>query len=455
MQPRTTYKRKIAFIKYTVLGFVCFIVSYKLGDSAGNARAAPPGRNVRIYVYDDLPHHLQQPCLWDLTCLLHKKVRTSPLRTLDPSSADYFWVPHKYPVDNEADLRAILDFVTKERPWFQQSPVARTILSFSCDNGPTPCFWQKAPCATPSGLVQWPKEVNPAHPDRALMFLQLSGHADGGLGTCCWSCFQQGKDIVVPAMTPGRDWNYHETMEELIQTSPWLGGEAVARTFIETGVRTGAPPRDVSLFFAGGVHPSEPKYDISGRASAFYAVFGNRTAGGTVENWKGIGNISLFNSKLNKNTYPIETWVGRSVLCLDPLGTWGGHASRYISLLALGCIPLNTRPLAYALPLEEHESVNWNLFTVKWPIPHGDNYAKDFIAVLTNTVTLMGEARLQSLRYEAWRVYSRFLWTSVNPATHQLAAAIQTSAGAKLPDAWDTLVDILQGRLKTHAVGRQ
>lgn len=445
-------------------------------------RSARPPRQPRLYVYDDLPAALQEPCLWPLTCLLHAKARSSAQRTLDPAQADYFWVPHKYPLESEAELDALLRFVTHERPWFNASLAAdaaagraaraRTILAFSCDHGPSPCFWSAQPCATPAGLARWRAEVNPASRSRALLFLQLSGKRDGGDagdGRCCAGCFQRGKDVVLPPMTPGREWNFVDSAKDTADLSPWLGGEPAAAAFIATGAsRPGAPRRDVSLWFAGSLMLSErPESDASGRMAAFAAVLGAAAAragaGGEVADWAGLGRVSLTNTlhaSAKGKTYPFERWAARSTVCLDPMGWAGGWAARYIALLAFGCVPLNSRPAAVALPFEEHPAVDWAAFALTWPSPHGENYSATLAEVLGGVLAREGAAgaaaaaRLRALRAAGREAYTRFLWTSVNPVADEMARYIRLGGGhadggeeEAPPDAWETLMELLGWRL--------
>ena len=199
---------------------------------------------------------------------------------LEPEQADYFWVPHKYPLDDKGvELAELLHFLTQQRPWFNASlPSARHILAFSCDHGPHPCFWPEPPCDTPAGHAKWAPAVNPASSQRGFLFLQPSGVRDGAdtaPGTCCQGCFQNGKDISLPPMTPGREWNWVDSMEAVTARSPWLGSTVEAEAFVNAGAsRPGAPERDISLWFAGSVVlPLPPGSDDRyGRSASFWAA---------------------------------------------------------------------------------------------------------------------------------------------------------------------------------------
>jgi hypothetical protein len=310
-------------------------------------------------------------------------------------------------------------------------------------------------------------------------------------------------------MTPGREWNFVDTVEAVAQASPWMGGPAAAEAFIARGEpRAGAPPRDVALWFAGSMFPHfGPANDPSGRVAAFHAVFGTHTMrtvrgvagpGGETADWDGLGRVVLANTMHESQkwkAFPFETWAVRSVVCLDPMGWAGGWAARYIALLALGCVPLNSRPSAVALPLDGHPAVDWSAFTLPWPSPHGANFSASLQTVLRSVLpsttdaadrandaaaaaggggsgatsapaeaaaagAAAAAARLSALRAAGRQVYTRFLWTSVNPVAGEMARIIRMDGGQAdggeeeaPPDAWATLLDILGWRADGWASG--
>jgi hypothetical protein len=379
----------------------------------------------------DLPAHLREPCHWPLTCLLHAAAERSPHRTLDASEADYFWVPNKMPVSNDTELREILAFVVQRHPWFNATVAAGTsrhIMVFSCDHGPAPCTWAEAPC--PGEL--WPDAVNPAVATRNLMFLGPNGVRDGADagGGCCSGCFQRGKDIVLPPMTPGRDWD--PDVARAGSLSPWLGSAAEAEAFVRDGTpRAGAPARDKLLWFAGAVTGASAAGDTTGRAAPFAA-------------WSGDASVELLDTAKHvkrDRAVTFEDWAPRGVFCLDPMGTHGGWAARAAPLLYHGCLPLNTRPANVALIFEEHPAVRWDgdgAFAVSVPAPMGPAFNASLQEALREASR---PSALRRRREAARRVYTRFLWTGVQ----QRSLAGEPQGGGA--DAWDTLMDILAARL--------
>jgi hypothetical protein len=395
------------------------------------------GPRPRIYVYD-LPERLRMPCHWPLTCVLHEAIAASPHRTRDPLAADYFWIPHKMPVLNDGELREILRIVTHDHPWFNDTVaagVARTIMVFSCDHGPAPCTWSQDPCSHEAGLREWAAAVNPAHGSRALMFLGPGGVRDGADagGPCCAGCFQRGKDVVLPAMTPGRDWDPHVGVASSL--SPWLGSAPEADAFVASGApRAGAPRRNVTLWFAGAAVETsgQPGGDATGRAAPLAALRGQ----------PGMELLNTANSAAGDKSTTFEAWAPLSVFCLDPMGTHGGWAARVTPALYYGCIPLDTRPADVARIFDEHPEVLWPDFAVQVPAPLGAAYAERLRSALAEAGA---PGPLRARRAAARAVYRRFLWTRARG--HSLAGEPHGDGG---PDALSTLMDILAARLDLH-----
>ena len=415
---------------------------------------APPARRLRplLYVYD-LPESLREPCLWPLTCRLHAAAAASPHRTLDAGEADYFWIPHAMPVANDAQLRAILRFVVQDNPWFNatvQRKQARHIMVFSCDHGPSPCTWEALPCADERGLKEWPAEVNPASADRALMFLSLNGVRDGADagGGCCVGCFQAGRDVVLPPLTPGRDWE--PDVARAKRLSPWLASGDEEQAFLEAQLpRDGAPRRDTLLWFAGALSQgsaSQAATDRTGRAAPF-AAFAGADARDNARPALGLQLLDTLSAPAGDKSTSFEDWAPRSLFCLDPMGTHEGWAARVVALLYYGCIPLNTRPSNVALIFDEHPGVDWSLFSVAVPAPMGAAFNATLRAALAEA---RAPAALKQRRASARTVYPRFLWSSL--AAGGSVAGEHT--GGQERDAWATLLEILAARLQlTHAHG--
>ena len=404
----------------------------------------PPAHRLRPLIYGyDLPLHMREPCLWPLTCKLHAAAASSPHRTLDGDEADYFWIPHKMPVDNETELRAILRIVVEEHPWFNASATARHIMVFSCDHGPSPCTWETQPCDNEQGLAAWPAAVNPASRERRLMFLSLNGVRDGADagGGCCLGCFQRGRDIVVPPFTPGRDWDPDRS--RATKLSPWLASGEEEQAFVERGTpRDGAPRRDVLLWFAGALAAGlNPETDRSGRAAVF-AAFGSPDARDDARPPLKLEVLDTLRAPRGDKSTTFEDWAPRSLFCLDAMGTHGGWAARVVALLYYGCVPLNTRPADVALIFDEHPAVDWALFSVAAPSPLGPDYNDTLRAALA---AARAPAELKQRRAAARLVFTRFLWSSLSPG----GDVAGEPTGGHERDAWQTLLEILATRLQT------
>jgi hypothetical protein len=269
------------------------------------------------------------------------------------------------------------------------------------------------------------------------MFLTLNGVRDGADagGGCCEGCFQAGRDIVVPPLTPGREWN--PDVGRATKLSPWLGTGEEEQAFIEFQTpRDGAPRRDVLLWFAGALaQGTSPASDIFGRAAPF-AAFGGPDARDDAQPPLQLQLLDTLSAPKGDKSATFEDWAPRSLFCLDPMGTHGGWAARIVALLYYGCIPLNTRPESVALVFEEHPAVDWRLFAVHAPSPMGLAYNATLRAALAEART---PAALKQRRAAARLVYSRFLWSSL---AHGGAVAGEPRGGHER-DAWETLLEIL------------
>jgi hypothetical protein len=397
----------------------------------------------------DLPVAMREPCLWPLTCRLHAAVASSPHRTLNGDEADYFWIPHKMPVDNETELRAILRVVVEDHPWFNASigkgKQARHIMSFSCDHGPSPCTWESPPCDDARGLAAWPAALNPASGERRLLFLSLNGVRDGfdAGGGCCLGCFQRGRDIVVPPLTPGRDWDPNKA--RAAKLSPWLASGEEEQAFLEKQTpRDGAPRRDVLLWFAGALaRDVAPVTDRTGRAAVF-AAYGGLSARDDARPSLRIELLDTLSAPRGDKSTSFEDWAPRSVFCLDPMGTHGGWAARVVPLLYYGCIPINTRPADVALIFDEHPAVDWALFSVAVPAPLGPDFNATLRAALA---AARAPPELKQRRAAARLVFTRMLWSSMAEG----GSVAGEPRGGHERDAWDTLIGILAARLPAPA----
>ena len=99
-----------------------------------------------------------------------------------------------------------------------------------------------------------------------------------------------------------------------------------------------------------------------------------------------------------------------------------------------------------ALAFEEHPEVDWGSFALHARSPLGVHWNETLRGVVGGALGGDGGA-LRALRAEGGKVWTRFLWTSVNPVAAEFGRRIAEAAGETPPDAWDTLMDILAWRL--------
>ena len=274
------------------------------------------------------------------------------------------------------------------------------------------------------------------------MFLSLNGVRDGADagGGCCQGCFQAGRDIVLPPLTPGREWNPDVARAQRL--SPWLGSGVEEQAFIEAQTpRDGAPRRDVLLWFAGALgQGTAPETDRFGRAAPF-AAFGGPDARDDAQPPLQLQMLDTLHAAKGDKSATFEDWAPRALFCLDPMGTHGGWAARIVALLYYGCIPLNTRPESVALVFEEHPAVDWRSFAVHVPSPMGVDYNATLRSALAAART---PGALRQRRAAARLVYTRMIWSSL---AHGGAVAGEPRGGHER-DAWETLLEILHARLQ-------
>ncbi|KAK1261214.1 putative glucuronoxylan glucuronosyltransferase F8H [Acorus gramineus] len=284
---------------------------------ATTAFASPP---LRIYVYD-LPPTFNADWLSNPRCAthlfgsevaIHRALLRSPVRTTDPSLADFFFVPvyvacnfstsNGFPSLGHArrSLSSAVHRISSEMPFWNRTRGSDHVFVASHDYGA--CFHAMEDVAVAEGVPEFLRRsvmlqtfgVNRRHP-----------------------CQDVEHVLIPPYVVP-------ETVRPLSEFSP-------------------ARRRDIFAFFRGKmeVHPK----NISGRVYS---------RGVRTEILKRYGNDRRF--RLKRQRYDgYQSEIERSTFCLCPLG-WAPWSPRLVESVALGCVPVI---IADDIRLPFPETVRW------------------------------------------------------------------------------------------------
>ena len=380
----------------------------------------PPSSGLlRIYVYDVPPRfhvwlaaHFRREGRWDQSYLysldakIHRWLLRSPYRTLDPDSADYFFVPAYlslgyydysfglYWMESRgvAFLRALMDHVVHAAPYFNRSAGADHVMVMTNDKGAT--FIRAAePRLTKMVLVtQW-GWVRPHihHP---------------------------GQDVVMPAML---------RVDKLIGESPFMGMAAT-----HGGTAYASATYEYLLSFVGSVRFHTPGYSMGVRQSVFRQY--NATPGFFIRDLRGdsVQGKDCANGPGCKQLDPKEYLrvLRNSKFCLAPSGM--GFSTRTYESMAQGCVPLviQDEPVsATSVDQAFEEVLPWGRFSLRLmqkDIPQLHSILADF-----------PDDKWRELRRNLACVWPRVLW--LNPDNE--APGFQTAAEAQKADATAVLGD--------------
>ncbi|RWR72259.1 putative glucuronoxylan glucuronosyltransferase IRX7 [Cinnamomum micranthum f. kanehirae] len=315
------------------------------------------GGDLKVYVYD-LPSKYNEVWLSNRRCsshlfaaevAVHRAVMGSGFRTLDPSEADFFFVPvyvscnfstvngfpslaHARPL-----LASAVDLIAAELPFWNRSGGSDHVFVASHDYGA--CFHAVEELAIADGIPEFLKKsivlqtfgVRPRHP-----------------------C-QEVEHVLIP---------------------PYVSPEAIRSTLQKAKERKGK--RDIFAFFRGKMelHPK----NISGR---FYGN-GVRTV-----LWKRYSHNRKF--YLKRSRYAgYQSEMARSVFCLCPLG-WAPWSPRLVESVALGCVPVI---IADGIRLPFPSSVPWP--TISLTVPQKD------IRRLSRILDRVAATNLSAIQRNLW-----------------------------------------------------
>lgn len=276
---------------------------------------------MKVYVYNLPPKYnndwLRNPrCknhLFASEVAIHKALLTSQFRTLDPTEADFFFVPvyvscnfstvNGFPAIGHARalISSAVQLISSEHPFWNRSRGSDHVFVASHDYGA--CFHAMEDVAMADGIPEFMQNS---------VILQT-------FGVKYKHPCQEVENVVIP---------------------PYISPENVKSTLEKSPVNG---RRDIFAFFRGKmeVHPK----NISGR---FYSKK-VRT-----EILKKYGGDRRFYLKRHRFT-GYQSEIVRSVFCLCPLG-WAPWSPRLVESVALGCVPVI---IADGIRLPFESPVNW------------------------------------------------------------------------------------------------
>ncbi|KAK9058621.1 hypothetical protein SSX86_023463 [Deinandra increscens subsp. villosa] len=261
--------------------------------------------DLKIYIYE-LPSKYNADWLSNPRCsdhlfasevVLHKALMNSDVRTLDPSEADFFFVPvylscnfstvNGFPAIGHARalLSSAVDLISSELPFWNRSNGSDHIFVASHDHGA--CFHAMEDRAVANGIPEFMKNS---------ILLQTFGVKHRH------PCQDVDHVVIPPYVSP-------EKVESTLSHSPVNGR------------------RDIFVFFRGKmeVHPK----NVSG-------LFYSRRV--RTEIWQKFGKDRRFYLKRHRFA-GYQSEIVRSVFCLCPLG-WAPWSPRLVEAAALGCVPV-------------------------------------------------------------------------------------------------------------------
>eukprot|EP00899_Mesostigma_viride_P009494 jgi/Mesvir1/18546/Mv17064-RA.1 len=387
----------------------------------------------RIFIYD-LPKKFTENCFWIFGCeKLRDRIRGSRYHTTDGDNADYYLIPHKEPITEDLIIE-MFDYIRHTWPFFNATKAkrqARHMMILECEHGPSDCSFE-GPIRMNKPGSKLPDDINPANPERNVMFLTLNGVQDGMHREACLDCFQRGKDIQLVTH------NNHLcgplcgfTLERLRELSPFSRIDANGDTLPHARVPDYST-RNITLFFSGQAGWRRVD-DPSGRYPLL-AYHRDRPGWAVFDTFEPPPEVARERPPHEKVDY--AAYMSSSVFCASPLGKYGGDPDRYLPAILLGCIPVvfgSTRHVAMANPLEEHPEILWESFSVQ---VHNED-----IEHLDEILAAITPERLSQMRTALKEVWPRFLYTSIY-------GTYLGEDGSR--DAFDALMVVMARRLVTR-----
>ncbi|CAN1283198.1 Probable beta-1,4-xylosyltransferase IRX10 [Linum perenne] len=313
----------------------------RISGSAGDVLDDNPVGRLKVYVYE-LPSKYNKKLLQkDPRCLthmfaaeifMHRFLLSSPVRTLDPNEADWFYTPIyatcdltptglPLPFKTPRMMRSAIQLISSKWPFWNRTEGADHFFVVPHDFGP--CFHYQEEIAIKRGIFPLLARAT---------LVQTFGQRNH-------VCLKDGS-ITIPPYAPPQKMQARHIPPQI--------------------------PRSIFVYFRGLF------YDVNNDPEGGYYARGARAAV-----WENFKNNPLFDISTDHPATYYED-MQRSIFCLCPLG-WAPWSPRLVEAVVFGCIPVIIAddivlPFADAIPWEEigvfvEEEQVPNLDTILTSIP--------------------------------------------------------------------------------------
>ncbi|KAJ6341399.1 hypothetical protein OIU78_009549 [Salix suchowensis] len=319
----------------------------RISGSAGDVLDDDPVGRLKVYVYE-LPSKYNKKLLQkDPRCLthmfaaeifMHRFLLSSPVRTLNPDEADWFYTPI-YPTCDLTPMGLPLPF---------KSPrMMRSAIQLISSNWP---YWNRTEGSDHFFVVP--------HDFGACFHYQVDDQST--------QCYQSPQRGIGNSKTFEIQYNEEKAVERGIL--PLLQRSTLVQTFgqrnhvcLNEGSITIPPFAPPQKMQAHQIPPDTPRsifvyfrglfYDVNNDPEGGYYARGARAAV-----WENFKNNPLFDISTDHPTTYYED-MQRAIFCLCPLG-WAPWSPRLVEAVVFGCIPVIIAddivlPFADAIPWEE------------------------------------------------------------------------------------------------------
>lgn len=277
---------------------------------------------LRVYIYDSIPN--SKHFGWDLNKFIYGLFENSHVRTWNRDEADYFYIPHSMPFQNNSHVLETFRWIQMNEISFNRSfetQKANHIMVMPCDHGPSDCAWERPLCYNHKDQLDL--ATNPSSPFRIVILLSPFGGLKTTHSKCCGIfCIERWKDIVIPPLIRG-SWGLDEKPRILTK-------------------------KRYRLYFAGKVGDNA----ISVRKLVLTTFQNASTEDLIVDS--------------DIQTVDNAEMMSQSTFCFDPNGWDAGWNFRSLPSILLGCIPIVVKSVEhpFAYTYEEHPSISWPNFSI-------------------------------------------------------------------------------------------
>lgn len=292
----------------------------RISGSAGDVLEDDPVGKLKVYVYELPSKYNKKLLLKDPRCLthmfaaeifMHRFLLSSPVRTLNPEEADWFYTPIyptcdltptglPLPFKSPRMMRSAIQLISSNWPYWNRTEGADHFFVVPHDFGA--CFHYQEEKAIERGILPLLQRAT---------LVQTFGQRNH-------VCLNEGS-ITIPPYAPPQKMQAHQIPSDT--------------------------PRSIFVYFRGLF------YDVNNDPEGGYYARGARAAV-----WENFKNNPLFDISTDHPTTYYED-MQRAIFCLCPLG-WAPWSPRLVEAVVFGCIPVIIAddivlPFADAIPWEE------------------------------------------------------------------------------------------------------